>query len=84
MSLILWVKNFVEIALSRSVELNGFLRLTQKFKMAAKTGRKMIFGKVSSRVCVYPVCQKFSKSLSGSISEINAFLLFQRQEKSRR
>ena len=32
----LWVKKFVEIALSRSgSEINMFLRLTQKFKMAA-------------------------------------------------
>ena len=40
------VKNFVEIALSNSVsEMNGFLRLTQKFKMAAKSGGEMIFAK---------------------------------------
>ena len=40
------VKNFVEITLSRSVsEINVFLCLTQKFKMAAKSGRKTIFGK---------------------------------------
>ena len=42
----LWVKNFVEIALTRSVsEINTFLRLTQKFKMAAKSGGKTIFAK---------------------------------------
>ena len=42
----LWVKNFVEIALSRSVsEINMFLHFTQKFKMAAKSGGKMIFEK---------------------------------------
>ena len=42
----LWVKNFVKIALSRSVsEINSFLRLMQKFKMAAKNGRKTIFAK---------------------------------------
>ena len=40
------VKNFVKIALSRSIiEINMFLRLTQKFKMAAKSGGKMIFAK---------------------------------------
>ena len=40
------VKNFVEIALSRSVsEINVFLHLTQKFKMTAKSGGKMIFVK---------------------------------------
>ena len=39
-------KNFVEIALSHSVtEINRFLRLTQKFKMAAKSGGKTIFAK---------------------------------------
>ena len=42
----LWVKNFVEIALSHSVsEINPYLRLMQKFKMATKSGGKMIFGK---------------------------------------
>ena len=41
-----WVKNFVEIALSHSVsEMNSFLCLTQKFKMVAKKGGKMIFAK---------------------------------------
>ena len=40
------VKNFVEIALSRSInEINRFLRFMQKFKMAAKSGRKTIFAK---------------------------------------
>ena len=40
----LQVKNFVEIALSRSIsEINGFLRFTQKFKMAAKSDGKTIF-----------------------------------------
>ena len=42
----LWVKNIVKIALSRSVsEINPFLHLRQKFKMAAKSGRKTIFRK---------------------------------------
>ena len=42
----LWVKNFVEIALSRSIsEISRFLRLTHKFKMAAKSGGKTIFEK---------------------------------------
>ena len=40
------VKNFLEIALSRSVsEINTFLNFTLKFKMATKSGGKMIFGK---------------------------------------
>ena len=42
----LWVKNFVEIPLSRSVsEINTFLYFTQKYKMPAKSGRKTIFEK---------------------------------------
>ena len=42
----LWVKNFVEIPVSQSIiEINMFLRLTQKFKMAAKSGGKIIFAK---------------------------------------
>ena len=41
----LQVKNFVEIALSRSVsEMNAFLRFTQKFKMAKKSGGKIVSG----------------------------------------
>ena len=40
------VKNFVEIALSHSIiEINMFWHLRQKFKMAAKSGGKMIFEK---------------------------------------
>ena len=40
------VQNFVEIALFRTVsEINGFLHFTQKFKMAAKSGGKVIFVK---------------------------------------
>ena len=43
---ILRVKNFVEIALSCTVsEINTFLHLMQKFKMAAKSGGKAIFVK---------------------------------------
>ena len=62
----LWVKNFVEIALSRSVsKINTFLRLTQKFKMAAKSGGKTIFQKVASRLCRHPEGQKFQKYFPG-------------------
>ena len=40
------VRNFVEIALSHSIcEINGFLCLTQKFKIGAKSGGKTIFAK---------------------------------------
>ena len=43
---ILWVKKFVEIALSRTVpEINAFLHFTQKFKMVAQIGGKTIFEK---------------------------------------
>ena len=41
-----YADNLVEIALSRSIsELNRFLLLTQKFKMAVKSGGKTIFAK---------------------------------------
>ena len=42
----LGVKHFIEITLSRTViEINAFLPFTQKFKLAAKNGGKMIFRK---------------------------------------
>ena len=42
----LWVKNFVEIALSRTIsDINALLHFTQKFKIAAKSGGKVIFVK---------------------------------------
>ena len=40
----LWVKYFIEIALSHTVsKINLFLHFTQQFKMAAKNGGKVIF-----------------------------------------
>ena len=40
------VKNFIKIAISQTVsKINEFLRFTQKFKMAAKNGGKVIFVK---------------------------------------
>ena len=64
----LWVENLFEIALSRTVsEINALLRFTQKFKMAAKSGGKAIFDKghqYSSRLCIYPVGQKFCQDRS--------------------
>ena len=40
------VQNFVEIALSHTIfEMNALLRFMQKFKMAAKSGGKVIFVK---------------------------------------
>ena len=42
----LWVKSFMEIALSCSIsEINRFLHFTQKFKMATKSGGKKIYAK---------------------------------------
>ena len=59
------VKNFVEIALSHSVsDINAFLHLTQKFKMAAG---KHFLKKVPSRLCSYPVGQKFCRNRSISL-----------------
>ena len=53
------VTNFMEIALSGSIsEINGFLCFMQKFKMAAKSGRKTILRKNASRLCRYAVDQK--------------------------
>ena len=57
-----WVKTFVE---SRSVsKTNIFLHLTQKFKMAAKSGGKTIFGKLCQQTLQIPCGSKIlSKSL---------------------
>ena len=46
----LWVKNFVVITLSRSVsEINAFLRFTQKFKVADKSGIILSLGSTNLR-----------------------------------
>ena len=74
----LWVKNFVEIALSHSVsEINVLLRFTQTFKMTAKSGGKIIFGK-SRHYTAYTLWVKnfVEIALSRSISEINVLLHF--------
>ena len=61
----LWVQNFVEITLSRTVsEINALLCFKQKFTMAAKSGTKAIFSKVTSRLCRYPACPKFRQNHS--------------------
>ena len=63
-----WVKNFVEIALSRSVfEINPYLHLMQKFKMATKSGGKRFLEKVASRLCTYPVGKEFRRNRSISL-----------------
>ena len=73
------VKNFVEIALSRSIsKINGFLRFTQKFKMATKSGRKTIFVKktpVDSADTLW-IKNFVEIALSHSISKINTFFCF--------
>ena len=62
---ILRVKNFLEIALSRSIsKINRFLRFTQKFKMAAKSGGKKILQKVASRLHRHPGRPKFRPNRS--------------------
>ena len=59
-----WVKNFVEIALSHFVsEVNVFLCFMQKFKMAAKSGRKRFLQEVSSRMLIPCASKNSSKSL---------------------
>ena len=70
------VKNFVEIALSRSVsEINAFLHFIQKFKMAAKSGGKMIFEESCQKTAYTLRIKKFVEiALSRSVSEINTFL----------
>ena len=67
----LWVKTFVEIAPARSIsEINAFLCLTHKFKIAAKNGRKTIFAKTCRKMRV----KNFVKiALAHTVSEINAF-----------
>ena len=70
----LWVKNFVDIALSRSD--SAFLRFMQKFKMATKSGRKTIFlGKLQEQFADTLWVKNFIEiALSRSVSEINMFL----------
>ena len=65
-----------KLLLSGSVsEINTFLRFTQKFKMATKSGWEKVFCvKVASRLATYPVGQKFRRNRSIFVSEINSFL----------
>ena len=76
----LWVKNCIEIAPSRSVsKINAFLRLTQKFKMAAKSGRKHFLRSFQLTLqipCGSKNCVKIT--LSHSVSKISAFLRSQK------
>ena len=61
----LWVKNIVEIALSRTVsKINALLHFMQKFKIAAKVAGKRFLLEVASRRFIYPVGQKFRRNHS--------------------
>ena len=56
----LCVKNFVQIALSRTFsDINAYLHFTKKFKIVAQIGAKRFLGKIASRLHRYPVGQKF-------------------------
>ena len=73
------VQNLVEIALSRTVSsINALLRFTQKFKMAAKSGGKVIFcarSPVDSADTLW--VQNFIEiALSRNVSKINVLLRF--------
>ena len=65
----LWVKNFVEIALSHSVsEINTFFCILHRnSKWSPKVAGKQLLGKAASRICRYPVGQKFRQNCSISI-----------------
>ena len=75
----LGLKNFVEIALSHTVSsIIAFLHFTQKFKMAAKNGRKIFFLEKSSvnSADTMRVKNFVEITLFRSVSKINAFLHF--------
>ena len=55
-------RSFIEITLTCSIsEINMSLHFTQTFKMAAKSGGKMIWRKLTGTLCSYIVGQKFVK-----------------------
>ena len=69
------VQNFVEIALSRTIsEINALLHFTQKFKMAAKSGGKVIFCEKLPVDSAYTLWVKnlVEIALSRTVSKINA------------
>ena len=69
------VKNFIKIILSRTIaEINVFLLFMQKFKMAAKNGGKVIFGKVYQKTLQAKIFIEIAPSRT--VSEINAFLRY--------
>ena len=68
------VKKFFEIALPSTI---SFLCFTQKFKITAKNGGKMIFGKNRQYTLQTLWVKHFVKiALSHTISDINAFFRF--------
>ena len=74
-------KILLKMALSHSVSnINRFLPLTQKFKMASKSGRKTIFRKIASRLCRYPAGQKFCRNRSISLHFRNRQVLLLTQK----
>ena len=70
------VKNFIEIALSHFISMiNTVLRLTQKFKMAAKVAGKQFLRKVASSPADTLWVKIFVKiARPRSVSGINRFL----------
>ena len=70
----LLVKNFVEIALSRTVSgINAFLNFTQEFKMTTKMAGQQFLGKVTSILCRYQAENFLEIVLYRTVIEINVF-----------
>ena len=74
----LWVKNLVRIALSRTIsKMHNFLHFMQNFKMATKSGGKMIFGKQLQMTLYTEEVKNFvGIALSRTVSKIHPFLHF--------
>ena len=74
----LWVQNFIEITLSRTVsEINALLHFMQKFKMAPKVAGKRFYEKSSVDSADTLQVKNFVKiALSRTVSKINALLRF--------
>ena len=74
----LWVQNFVEIALCRTIsKINVLLHFTQKFKMAAQSGGKVIFVKSCQYTLDTLGVENFDEiPLSCTVKEIEANLCF--------
>ena len=58
----MWVKNFVEIAVSRSIsEINTFFLFYAEIQDGPQKFSRFL-GKVINRLCRYPACQKFRRN----------------------